>query len=92
MKKKRTVMLGEKAYNQMRKEIERHWNQCIGQSIAELAIELTPDEETEYRAKRPVQIKIEEETWNKLKEKAMKEGTSISRIYERTLWERADLE
>lgn len=91
MKRKCSIMLGEKAYKQMRKEIQTHWNQCIGQSIAELALELEESDEIAFH-KKIVQTRIETETWEKLKLKAAKEGTSISRLFERVLWERAELE
>lgn len=90
MKRKRSIMLGEAAYKQFRKEVTEHWGQCIGQSLAELVLELEPDDEIRYN-KRVVETRIDNETWEKLKQKAAAEGTSISRLYERVLQERAEI-
>lgn len=90
MKRKRSIMLGEAAYKQFRKEVTEHWGQCIGQSLAELVLELEPDDEIRYN-KRVVETRIDNETWEKLKKKAATEGTSISRLYERVLQERAEI-
>lgn len=89
--KPRNISLGNKAYIQFRKEIRKHPRLKIGQSLAELALELETDEEVRMN-KRTAHIRVSDETWEKIKKKADNEGTTVSRLIERVLWERAEIE
>lgn len=88
-KEKRSLTVSSEAHNMYKKEIQSRKKQGIGQAIAEMALELEPEEST-TRNHKTIQFRIDEKTWKALKDKAKKENTSISRLIERTLWYRSE--
>lgn len=86
---RKNVYVGDTALKQYRKEIRNHWKEGFGETIAQAALLL--EEEKEPITKRNILcIRVQPETWEKLKKKAIEENTTISKLYERTLWERSE--
>lgn len=90
-KLKRSITVGKEAYKEYKKETKKaRLAYGIGQSLAEQALELEP-EETGTKNKTCIQFRVDDKTWYKLQEKAKKENTSISRLIERILILRSDI-